>query len=88
LEKSRKAFVTANAEVEANAIRDNPALRLIDFFRGLSTEADIRKETIRLSLDQAKKASQTLRDENLRQLGVSDVNQWDGYWKSIGSLPQ
>jgi hypothetical protein len=67
--------VTASAEVEANAIQDNPALWLIDFFRGLSTEVDLSKGTIRLLIDQAKTASQTLRDENSRQLGVSDVNQ-------------
>jgi hypothetical protein len=91
LEKSREAIANGSVEVEAEAIRSNPALRLIDFFRGASMGVDLDKEAMglpRLSLDQAKKASQTLRDENLSQIGVEDVNQWLRYWKSIGLLTQ
>jgi hypothetical protein len=90
LEKSGQALATASVEAEAKAIGNNPALLLIDFFRGASMDVDPSKEAMGqciLSLDQAKKASRTLRDENLRQLGVEDVNQWLGYWKSAGSLP-
>jgi hypothetical protein len=91
LEKSKQALATASAEVEARAIGNNPALRLMEFFRGASMDIDPSKEGMglcSLSVDQAKRASQTLRDENLRQLGVEDVNQWLGYWKRTGSLPQ
>ncbi|KIM81361.1 hypothetical protein PILCRDRAFT_821447 [Piloderma croceum F 1598] len=85
LEKSREALATASAEEEAKAIRNNPALRLIEFFRGISSH---EATSLSLSLDEAEKASETLRDENLSQLSVADVKLWVSYWRGTGSLSQ
>ena len=90
LEKSGEVLATASAEEEATAIRNNPALRLIEFFRGISMDVDPSKEMglPSLSLDEAKNASKTLRDEKLCPLSVADVKQWISYWRGTGSLPQ
>jgi hypothetical protein len=83
LEKSREVLATASAEEEAQAIRNNPALRLIEFFRSISSHEATSLPN--LSLNEAKKASETLRDENLSPLSVADVKMWVSYWNGTGS---
>jgi hypothetical protein len=86
LERSREALTTASAEEEAKAIRNNPALQLIHFFRAVYSKEATGLPS--LSLDEAKKASETLRDDNLCPLSVVDVELWVSYWRRTGSLPK
>jgi len=86
LEKSREALATASTEEEAKAIRNNPALQLILFFRDVFSKEAMGLPS--LSLDEAKKASETLRNENFCPLSVADVELWVSYWRRTGSLPQ
>ncbi len=76
---------------------DNPALKLIDFFRA-SFEVTETTEAMRLAresmgllpkvtLDKSVLASKTLQDENLPQLGREDAEKWVLHWKEIGFLP-
>jgi hypothetical protein len=91
LEKSAEDLATVSAEIEAEAIRHSPALRLIDFFREASVDfgpSTGARGMPSLSLERAKKASQTFGDLNLRQLSSEDVNHWLWYWKSVGFMPQ
>jgi hypothetical protein len=41
-----------------------------------------------LSIDEAQKVSETLRGDNLPQLGIEDVKRWLDYWRNMGSLSQ
>lgn len=89
LEISASVNSSSSAELEADTIRSNPALRLINFFRGVSMDLDSSREALgipMLSLDEAKKVSSTLQGGNLRELGTEDVLRWLGYWRSSSFL--
>jgi hypothetical protein len=84
LEESQ-AITTAPTEAPIEALQNNPALRLIGFFRsdviGLASTKGIS-----LSLDEAQKASETLSVDKLAQLGIEDVKRWVDYWRSTGFI--
>lgn len=89
LEKEAQAISGLSAEAEAAAIQSNPALRLISFYRRASMNGGSSMEAMGtqiLSLEDAKKASVTMRDENLKQLGSENVKRWLAYWRSTGFL--
>ncbi|KAG8930870.1 hypothetical protein FRC02_003563 [Tulasnella sp. 418] len=79
---------TAKSEMEA--VRENPALRLIDFFR--SNNADTvppGREAgglPKLATDIAVQVAPSLQEQNLPQLGEKDALSWVNYWKSTGFL--
>ena len=69
---------------------NNPASRLIDFFRMSSMDAGDHKEVMglpRLELVRAQKISHTLNDKNLRQIGRDDVERWLAHWRDVKFLP-
>jgi hypothetical protein len=73
--------------------RNNPAAKMLGAFRGmligLEKNTNRNKEFTGLplvSLDNAMKASPTLRDENLLPLGSVDVEQWLRYWRTTALL--
>lgn len=69
---------------------DNPASRLIDFFRTASMDGGDSKDAMglpRLELVKAKGGSRTLNDDTLRQIGKDDVDRWLSYWRSVGFVP-
>ena len=91
LEERSLSIVGASADAEVAAHRGVPALKLMDFFisAGAGTEGVKNVEAMGmalLSLDEAKKASATMRDENLIQVGQKDVEQWLNYWRGTGFL--
>ncbi|KAF7984474.1 hypothetical protein HWV62_14586 [Athelia sp. TMB] len=91
LEECSSSIVGASADAEIAAHREVPALKLMDFFisAGASTEGVKNVEAMGLallSLDEAKKASATMRDGKLPQVCQEDVEQWLDYWWGTGFL--
>lgn len=68
-----------------------PALRLFDFFKtGRPADKEFTESNglqPRVSVVEAMKVSQTLRDEALPQLNAEEAHKWLSYWKDIGFLP-
>ncbi|KAI0746390.1 acetyl-CoA synthetase-like protein [Daedaleopsis nitida] len=70
---------------EVDAMRSNPALRLLDFFRVQgSARTPGPTETLSLSTENAEKASETLR--SLPVLGAEDSQRWMKAWRASGFL--
>lgn len=72
-------------------LQNNPALRLLDFFRyttrrGNLTNTDNFLEP-ELSCAKALRESPTLRSIVSNPLGAQDVAKWFGYWRSVGFIP-
>lgn len=77
---------------------DNPALKLLDFFRvsfevtetpkALCSTRDCLGLLPRVALEKSKMASKTLGDENIAQLGKEDAARWIQHWREIGFLPK
>ncbi|RPD79527.1 acetyl-CoA synthetase-like protein [Lentinus tigrinus ALCF2SS1-7] len=84
LERSAADGFAANAEVDA--MRQNPALRLLEFFRGQTVSAE--KEAmgdVRLSTENAERASPEL--AHLAQLGEDISVSWVKAWRKSSFLP-
>ncbi|RPD56588.1 acetyl-CoA synthetase-like protein [Lentinus tigrinus ALCF2SS1-7] len=84
LERSAADGFAANAEVDA--MRQNPALRLLEFFRGQTVSAE--KEAmgdVRLSTENAERASPEL--ARLPRLGGDVSVSWVKAWRKSGFLP-
>ncbi|KAI5119729.1 hypothetical protein M0805_008659 [Coniferiporia weirii] len=94
LEESRAAGLredvplAVGGNVDAGA-KVNPAVFIIDFFRGVVFESQQDGEAMglkRLSLDGALRVSQTMRDAGAHPLSIESVRQWVAYWKKVGFL--
>ncbi|KAK0454752.1 hypothetical protein EV421DRAFT_1896666 [Armillaria borealis] len=76
--------------VNVPSMQENPALRLLDFFRqGISSSSvatDSMGLLVKVATDRSLAVSSTLRDKNLRRLGEDDVDRWIGFWKKEGFL--
>lgn len=82
----RKAQTSDKGETDIEAMRANPALRLLEFFG----HSDLRpgREAIGLARLEVKKAvevSPTL--EGVQQVGAENVKMWVQAWRSTGFLP-
>ena len=76
-------------DAEVEAMRDIPALRLLPFFRSVSTHA--KGSTTGLGIRQldsevSRRLSKTLADPDVPQLGEKDVKGWLEYWRGVGFL--
>ncbi|KAG1902324.1 uncharacterized protein F5891DRAFT_1127654 [Suillus fuscotomentosus] len=69
----------------AKQLQNNPALRLLDFFRYTTTNKKNFVES-ELSCAKALQESATLRSMVSSPLGTRDVAEWMGYWHSIGFI--
>ncbi|KAK0195634.1 putative polyketide synthase [Armillaria mellea] len=74
-----------------SSMQENPALRLLDFFRqGVSSSSSVATDSmgllVKVAMDRSLSVSSTLRDKNLRRLGEDDVDRWIGFWKKEGFL--
>ncbi|TBU38867.1 acetyl-CoA synthetase-like protein [Dichomitus squalens] len=67
---------------EVDAMRTNPALRLLDFFRA---QRDSNRSDTRLSTAKAELASEEL--AHMCQLGSEDAMRWITAWRASGFLP-
>ncbi|KAF8890512.1 hypothetical protein CPB84DRAFT_1784727 [Gymnopilus junonius] len=89
LEDVGKSSNNDEDDIEVEAMRNIPALRLLPFFRAVSTHA---KGSItglgfrQLDSKVAVRLSKTLADPNVPQVGENDVTAWLGYWKNIGFI--
>ena len=79
--KALEACAQEGAEEEVDAMRANPALRLLEFFRA---QGSADKPEVRLSTEGAERASETLR--GLAQLGPADRSRWMAAWRASGFL--
>lgn len=70
-----------------DAMRDNPALRLLEFFRSRRDSPKDREPlgTARLATGKARSVSETL--ANMHELGGTDARRWVTAWRASGFLP-
>jgi hypothetical protein len=86
LEESGKATVAASGTEKNDDLRNNPALWIIELFHTDSMGIASARGISLLSIDEAQKVSETLRGDNLWQLGIEDVKRWLDYWRNMGLL--
>ncbi len=81
----------ATATTGSQSFLDNPASRMIQFYRFAAT-CDFnnpRKEAMGLtamSMDHSKKVSLTLARSDLGQLNAENVKQWLSFWTKVGFI--
>ncbi|KAG2030868.1 hypothetical protein BDR03DRAFT_973938 [Suillus americanus] len=70
-------------------LQNNPALRLLDFFRYTTRRRNLTENFLEpeLSCAKAMQESPTLRSMASNPLGAQDVAKWFGYWRSVGFIP-
>jgi hypothetical protein len=70
-------------------LQNNPALRLLDFFRYTTRRRNLTENFLEpeLSCAKAMQESPTLRSMASNPLGAQDVAKWIGYWRSVGFIP-
>lgn len=64
------------------AVGQNPALRLLDFYKSVPTDTDSTEAAglPKLVTDAARKASPALADGNLQPVGPEEAQKWLNYW--------
>lgn len=85
---------SASDEAQVEMFKKNPALLLLDTYRGYvgyaeSSAAAPDKDAVGLpSLETAKavEVAPSLREENLAELGKEDVERWMSYWRKNGFI--
>ncbi len=80
------ALERSNAEgSEGDAARENPALRLLDFFRSFAQGSEKPPLGLcRLATEKAVDASETL--ASMPPLGEADIKRWVSAWRTSGFL--
>ncbi|KAI5120323.1 hypothetical protein M0805_000383 [Coniferiporia weirii] len=93
--EASQTSVVPSREIMRRALRKNPALRLLVLFRkgrdGTQVHADgrpVRQAILSKGVrsDKAIKASKTLRDHDLPQIGEEDVERWMENWRKVEFL--
>ncbi|KAI0719505.1 acetyl-CoA synthetase-like protein [Cerioporus squamosus] len=82
-----KSAGEVSGEGDVDAMRDNPALRLLDFFRNRA-EAREGREPLGmplLSTEKARSVSETL--AGMPELSEADARRWVAAWRASGFLP-
>lgn len=73
-------------EMDLEALRTNPALRLLSFFRSADMRPGLEAIGLaRLEVRKALEASSTL--EGIAQVGEENVRMWVAAWRASGFLP-
>jgi len=67
-------------------LKDTPALKLLDVFRGVQLEQDAGTEAILPKVSVTIAVSESVNFANARELTPLDVKKWIGYWTSLGLL--
>ena len=77
----------SSGERDVDAMRGNPALRLLDFFRNRIEERDGREPLGMpyLATDKARNVSETL--AKMSEIGEAEARQWIKAWRASGYLP-
>lgn len=67
------------------AVGQNPALRLLDFYKSVATKIDSTEAAglPKLITDAARTASAALRNDSLLAVGPEDAQKWLEYWKLV-----
>lgn len=72
-----------------NSATNNPALRLIDFYRAIDKVDVTRLEVAgapKLATIEAREESSVLGNPEIQRVGVKDVQKWLESWRSLGLL--
>lgn len=83
LEESLGGSAHDDARDEVERMKVNPALRILDFFRGGMLAGDASREAMgmpELSLERAVEEAEALGERALPQLGEKDALSWLAYW--------
>lgn len=90
----RKSAEDAGDAPDADSLQQNPGLRLLDWYHSAfvheNDSAYQYADTMgfpKFDMTNSLRASGTLADEGLPQLGESDVKLWVDYWKKVGFFP-
>lgn len=89
LKKERSESAPSNNETKRQALRQNPAIRLIAFFGQLQKDQQERPQAPdhqTVSCEKATAVSWTLRNPALPQIGTDDIESWIENWEKVGFL--
>lgn len=80
-------FAAEGSADEVDAMRANPALRLLDFFRaqGSARSKSGSEQSVRLSTVKAERESEEL--TRMLELTSDDARRWVAAWRASGFLP-
>ena len=83
----------ADADSEVELMRQNPALKILEFFLDARAKMSLPKNGSpeamglpMLDVAHALEAAPSLREETLPQLSADDVERWIGYWRRVGAI--
>ena len=88
LAKLVKSGEGLTAEREVEVMRENPALKLLDFFSHIDPTSPNPEamNVAPLDVSEAQRVAPALSPENLPQFGSEDAYRWISYWKKIHFL--
>ena len=78
-----------DADSEVAAMRQNPALKILDFFQEVARSPTSNPEAMGippLDVSKAQKVAPSLGPQKLPQLCGEDVSTWVAYWRKSGFL--
>lgn len=81
--------VKLEESAEGSNPEDNPALRLLDYYRMVVMIENSTLEAagmVRFATEVSKKESSILRDPNMRCVEAGEVQKWLEYWRLVGLL--
>ena len=89
LEKLENALMTISSSGSGSsmsAVKENPAFKLIEFYRSIQVVSDSGEAFIktRLAVEKTVKVCATLGDPDLHRLDESDAKRWLKYWEEKG----
>jgi len=90
LEQSARSLPKNDKERKAR-LRELRAILLIPYFRSLTKAVTASRAALNWpdpDVTEAVKASPTLANPELRQIGAEDVRRWLEYWRKVGLLPK
>ena len=78
-----------SADSEIEVMKRNPALKILDFFRGANEKMNESAESMglpQLDVSRAEKVAPSLAPDALPQLSKLDAQKWIEYWRSVGAI--
>ncbi|KAF8890513.1 hypothetical protein CPB84DRAFT_1849102 [Gymnopilus junonius] len=89
LEELGKGSDTSEEQIDVEALRKIPALRLLPFYKPMAIHEEGSIAGLgfkKLNSEKAVAMSETLANPNVSRVGEENVKAWLGYWKSVGFI--
>jgi len=88
LENALNAISSSGSGSSMSAVKENPAFRLIEFYRSIRVVGDSGEAFIRtrLAVERTVEVCATLGDPDLHTLDESDARRWLKYWEEKGAV--